>query len=121
MLMYAYALPTPTFDDSPRTLFAAEFPDRRRIACGIAHPLSMVARVARPGTAIGICIFIIPHRRGLIIPDRYSLIYENGEEEREGSQDEIQGSRVLSLPLLFVGGCLSRLAVYRVSFIAGFC
>lgn len=50
-----------------------------------------------------------PHRRGLIIPDRYSLIYENGERE-----DEIQGSRVLrpSLPL-FVGD------VYRDSCASG--
>lgn len=33
--------------------------------------------------------------------------------EGEGSQDEIQGSRVLSLPLLFVGGCLSRYRGWR--------
>lgn len=44
-----------------------------------------------------------PHSRGLIIPDRYSLIYENGG----GKRREDEGSRVLSLrsslPLFVLG------------------
>lgn len=48
-----------------------------------------------------------PHSRGLIIPDRYSLIYENGGEAEGGWGIACPLSPLLLAPLRS-GGCLSR-------------
>lgn len=101
--MYAYALPTPTFTATWGHYSRLSSPIGGGIARGNRGDGSSstfhagVSRARGPRRMRDRNLHFHPpsdpHRRGLIIPDRYSLIYENGERE-----DEIQGSRVLSVP-----------------------